>query len=135
MREILRPHVVRLVQDINGNHVIQKCLHEYSLDDSQFVYDEFLDGCYEIATHKHGCCVLQKCITKADPENKEKLINKVIELTSTFVKDPFANYVVQFLLEKKDFAINKRIADQLKGSYLELSTEKFSSNVIEKVGQ
>ena len=49
------------------------------------------------------------------------------------MKDPFANYVVQFLLEKKDFTINKRIADQLKGSYLELSTEKFSSNVIEKV--
>ena len=74
--------------------MVQKCLQCYCKQDSQFVYDEFLKGCIQIATHKHGCCVLQKCIGNADPENKAKLIDKVIECTKFFVIDPFANYVV-----------------------------------------
>lgn len=57
----------------------------------------------------------------------------MVNLTPRFVKDPFANYVVQFLLEKKDYVLNRKIALKLQGSYLGLSTEKFSSNVIEKV--
>lgn len=52
--------------------------------------------------------------------------------TRTFVKNPYGNYVVQYVLELKNVDVNKRIGENLLGSLLTLGREKFSSNVIEK---
>ncbi len=52
--------------------------------------------------------------------------------TLTFVKDPFANYVIQYILDLKDPDVCETVGQQLLGSLLSLSKEKFSSNVIEK---
>ena len=52
--------------------------------------------------------------------------------TLTFVKNPFANYVVQFVLKLKYAEINKLISEQLMSDLINLSKQKFSSNVIEK---
>jgi len=49
-----------------------------------------------------------------------------------FVRNPYGNYVVQYVLELKDLNTNKLIGERLLGSLLELGKEKFSSNVIEK---
>lgn len=56
------PIVVTLIKDINGNHVIQKCLHRFTTKHKQFIYDAVSENCIEVATHRHGCCVLQRCI-------------------------------------------------------------------------
>lgn len=88
--------------------------------------------CVEIACHKHGCCVMQKCIDGADVQQKKELTSKIAEHTQTFVRNPFGNYVVQYVLELKSVDINKQIGQRLLGSLLELGREKFSSNVIEK---
>jgi hypothetical protein len=66
----LNPSVVPLIKDLNGNHVIQKCLHRLSADHRQFIYDAITNNCIEVATHKHGCCVLQRCIDYASPSQK-----------------------------------------------------------------
>ena len=52
--------------------------------------------------------------------------------TRIFVKDPFANYVIQYVLDLKMIDVNREVGVQLLGSLLALSREKFSSNVIEK---
>lgn len=56
--------------------------------------------------------------------------------TLTFVRNPYGNYVIQYILELNDFSVNAEIAKQLAGSLIELITyeksRKFSSNVIEK---
>ena len=52
--------------------------------------------------------------------------------TLVFVKNPFANYVVQFVLKLKYSEINKIISEQLMSELINLSKQKFSSNVIEK---
>jgi len=49
------------------------------------------------------------------------------------VRDQYGNYVIQYVVDLKNMEINGRIVDRLKGSILELSNEKFSSNVVEKV--
>ena len=48
------------------------------------------------------------------------------------MRNPFGNYVVQYVLELKSVDINKQIGQRLLGSLLLLGREKFSSNVIEK---
>lgn len=62
MIQALSPNVVTLIKDINGNHVIQKCLNKLSYKDKQFIYDAVSEHCVQVATHRHGCCVLQRCI-------------------------------------------------------------------------
>lgn len=56
----------------------------------------------------------------------------IAKQTQRFVRDPFANYVIQYVLGLKMKYISKEVGAQLLGSLLELSLEKFSSNVIEK---
>ena len=121
-----------LAEDINGNHVIQKILQTWPSEHNQFIYDAMIAKCAAIACHKHGCCVMQKCVDAADPVQKKELMMKIADSTRVFVKNPFGNYVVQYVLELKVEDVNRRIGEKLLGSLLELGREKFSSNVIEK---
>jgi pumilio RNA-binding family len=57
---------------------------------------------------------------------------EIADHTRVFVKNPYGNYVVQYVLELKNVEVNKRIGKQLLGNLLILGREKFSSNVIEK---
>ena len=52
--------------------------------------------------------------------------------TKTFVKDAFANYVIQYILDLKIPDVSTIVGSELLGNLLVLSKEKFSSNVIEK---
>ena len=48
------------------------------------------------------------------------------------MKDAYANYVIQYILDMKLSDVGTIVGEQLLGSLLALSKEKFSSNVIEK---
>ena len=132
MIDILKPHVKQLVEDINGNHVIQKSLTTFIAPYNNFIFDEMIKECREISCHKHGCCVMQKCIDGATKSQQKTLIAEIISHTQEFVRNAYGNYVVQFVLDKKDVSINSEIGKQLLGSLIELGKQKFSSNVIEK---
>ena len=73
----LRGGVVALIRDLNGNHVIQRCLQRLGPEDSQFVYDAACGHTKDIATHRHGCCVLQRCVDFATPIQKQRLVKEI----------------------------------------------------------
>ena len=66
----LKSSVVELIQDLNGNHVIQRCLNRLSSQDKQFIYDAVAEHAVEVSTHRHGCCVMQRCIDSASDAQK-----------------------------------------------------------------
>ena len=68
-----------LIRDLNGNHVIQRCLQRLGPEESQFVYDAAAANTMDIATHRHGCCVLQRCIDFATPVQKRRVVDKISE--------------------------------------------------------
>jgi pumilio RNA-binding family len=109
LSDYLRPKVRELAEDINGNHVIQKILSCWTPEHNQFIYDAMINQCVEIACHKHGCCVMQKCIDGANQKQKIELTSKIAEHTQIFVRNPYGNYVVQYVLELKLVEINKLI--------------------------
>ena len=90
---VLSGSVVELIQDLNGNHVIQRCLnrltpkgiylHSYYSNnissDNQFIYDAVTSGnnCVQVATHRHGCCVLQRCIDHGSEKQKVHITCKI----------------------------------------------------------
>ena len=130
--EALRHRVVDLIQDLNGNHVIQKCLNKLSPADAQFIFDAVGGACVEVGTHRHGCCVLQRCIDHASGDQKVWLIARITDEAVTLIQDPFGNYVVQYIIDLNDHNYTEPLVAQLRGRICALSRHKFSSNVVEK---
>lgn len=128
----LQNNVITLIKDINGNHVIQKCLHTLGTKNTNFIYEAASRNVVDIATHRHGCCVLQRCIDAASTDQLNLLVDKIVENAVILVQDAFGNYVVQYVLDLNSENINARLAFIFIQSMQELSTQKFSSNVIEK---
>ncbi|KAJ9115516.1 hypothetical protein QFC22_005275 [Naganishia vaughanmartiniae] len=125
-------NVVSLIKDLNGNHVIQKCLNRLIPEDNQFIYNAVAAHCVEVATHRHGCCVLQRCIDHAADSQRVQLVTEITYHALTLVQDPFGNYVVQYVLDLNDVRFSEPLIRQFVGNVCVLSVQKFSSNVIEK---
>lgn len=123
--QALERNVVRLIQDLNGNHVIQKCLTRLNSCDTNFIYRAVSQNLVVVATHRHGCCVLQRCVDYADVLQREMLIGVITKHALQLVCDPFGNYVTQYVL-------GEQVIRQFAGHVVALSMQKFSSNVIEK---
>ncbi|CEH14061.1 Translational repressor MPT5/PUF4 and related RNA-binding proteins (Puf superfamily) [Ceraceosorus bombacis] len=128
----LTMNVVTLIKDLNGNHVIQKCLNRLGAEDDQFIYNAVAAHCVEVATHRHGCCVLQRCIDHASETQRMQLVTEITFNALTLVQDPFGNYVVQYILDLNDPRYSDAVVQQFIGNVCLLSVQKFSSNVMEK---
>lgn len=68
--DALRDSVASMVKDVNGNHVIQKCLSTFTSEQKQFIFDVIAEQCVDIATHRHGCCVMQRCFDHGSDAQK-----------------------------------------------------------------
>lgn len=130
--ESLMPHIVPLSRDLNGNHVVQRCLQRLSPEENQFVFDAASTYCIEIATHRHGCCVLQRCLDYGNSKQREQLSMRVAEMATTLSLDPFGNYVVQYVMSRGDERSIPLILDHILANIVTLSLHKFGLNVIEK---
>ncbi|KAJ3441840.1 pumilio homology domain family member [Anaeramoeba flamelloides] len=123
-------NLITLINNSNGNHVIQKCFMKFSQEKNEFIFQYIVKNCMIIAGHKHGCCVMQKYIDFAPKVYKDMLTDKIINNALELIQNPFANYVIQYMLNNDIRA--DEIIEAVKGNMLKLSIQKFSSNVIEK---
>ncbi len=85
-----------------------------------------------VGTHRHGCCVLQRCIDHASGHQKAQLISQITANAFSLVQDPFGNYVLQYIVDLAEPAFTDPLCYSFQGSIPALSKQKFSSNVIEK---
>lgn len=115
--------VVTLIKDLNGNHVIQKCLNRLGAEDNQFIYNAVAQHCVEVATHRHGCCVLQRCIDHASEAQRMQLVAEITFNALTLVQDPFGNYVVQYVLDLNDARYSDGVIRQFIGNVCLLGPE------------
>ncbi|KAL8234596.1 hypothetical protein R6Q59_020696 [Mikania micrantha] len=128
----IEPGFLDLIKDLNGNHVIQRCLQCLSNEDNKFIFEAAAKFCVEIATHQHGCCVLQRCINYSTGENRENLVSEISKYGILLAQDAFGNYAVQYILELQIPSAVSKLTSQFKGNYVHLATQKFSSHVVEK---
>lgn len=132
-----RGNLVRMIQDLNSNHVVQRCIRTFQSPGNQFIYDELTEdeNMVRVATHRHSCCVIQRCIDLGTPAQKRQIVDSVVRHVATFVEDQYGNYVVQYVVGLNIAGVSRRIATLLRGRFAELSMQKFSSNVVEKLMQ
>ena len=118
------------------------------------VYGVIAAKCLDVCRNRQGCCTIQRCIVGAPEPYKQQMIDVVLANALKLVQDPFGNYVIQFLLDgpavgtaadgsplpasggkggkKAPSRFTNLIIRQLLHHIPTLSTNKFSSNVIEK---
>ncbi|OLY80658.1 Pumilio domain-containing protein [Smittium mucronatum] len=130
--ENLKPCLIGLIKDLNGNHVVQKVLSSFKPDECQFIYDSVSTNFLLIAGHRHGCCVLQRCIDRSSQSQLDTLISNVLKNILVLVKDPFGNYVIQYILNMKDLGFLNSAISLFSPYFISLSKHKFGSNVVEK---
>jgi len=129
---LFQPFIILLIKDNNGNHIIQNFFLKIK-ENNQFLFDVFIEKYLIICLDKHGCVLMQKCIECANDENRKKLLNLIIRCTSQLIIDMYGNFVIQFIVSLKNFEINLFITNCIIPNILNLSKQKFSSNVIEKI--
>ncbi|KAG5631253.1 hypothetical protein H5410_002970 [Solanum commersonii] len=128
----LKPGLVNLIKDMNGNHVAQRCLQYLTPEYREFLFEAAITNCVKLATDRHGCCVLQKCLSQSDGGQRHRLIYEITSNALVLSQDPFGNYVVQYIFDIRLPWATTNIFDQLRGKFGDLSMQKYSSNVVEK---
>lgn len=135
--EIIKKNIETYVDDLcidpHGNHVLQLCMDKFPSSLSQFIFDDIQKNILDISSTKYGCYVVQKCYEKGDDERKKAISDVIIESSAKIVTNPFGNYALQFIIEKGPIEYSKRVFSLIKGNIVELSMQKYSSNVLEKL--
>lgn len=95
--------MVDLTKNMHGNHVIQAFLMIFKASNSpeeqdltgseltsqytQFIFDACIKNCVDIGMHKHGCCVMQRCLEKGTRAQKLELANYIIQFMDYLIED------------------------------------------------
>lgn len=101
--------------------------------DCPFIFSLLTAHCVEIATTQQGCIVMQRAMDTSTGHVRNELFDAIYQHLTRFAMDPFANYVVQHLLEVGDKSTNTMyFREAFLPHAVELSCNKFASNVMEK---
>ncbi|KAG6532863.1 putative pumilio homolog 8, chloroplastic [Zingiber officinale] len=123
---------LELAKDSNGNRVIHSLLTCLPPAYKEFIFSATARHCVLMAMHQHGCCLLQRCLEHSGGAHRVNITMQIVDHAFSLALDPFGNYAIQYVLKKRSPIVNSRLVSQFSGYYITLSTQKFSSNVVEK---
>ncbi|XP_058099325.1 pumilio homolog 2-like isoform X2 [Magnolia sinica] len=133
MVQELDGHVMRCVRDQNGNHVIQKCIECIPQDAIHFIISSFYDQVVTLSTHPYGCRVIQRVLEHCDdPKTQRIMMDEILQCVCMLAQDQYGNYVIQHVLERGKSHERSSIIKKLAGQIVQMSQQKFASNVVEK---
>lgn len=102
--EGFRGNVRRLMDDFNGNYVIQKSLEVMSGSSKpiKFILDELAPSIQEwsrLVKHKFGCRVAQRVVEHCKDETRQPIVDVIEAEAAECVTHGYANYVMQSILQ------------------------------------
>ena len=129
---LLTPNLKDFVVDQNASHIIIKYVNMLQAPKNDFIIKFLLDNAFDLATKKHSCCVLQKCIEYSNEKQKLDFLKIISSKSYGLFNDQYGNYVVQYCINLCNYEINKVFVDNFLSGVMKFSTQKYSSNIIEK---
>lgn len=110
-----------LVEDQYGNYVVQHIIEHGNPEDKNKIIDLVRNSVLTFSRHKFASNVVEKCILHGSAEQKKKLIDVVLTPKedgtlpiSVMMKDQFANYVIQKLLDTTTGEEHDRLAGSIR---------------------
>ena len=127
----IKPYIIPLLKELNGTHIINKFVNDHP-ECADEINRNIVENCSLLATHRHGCCILQKMLEGPNKKLRNSLINTLIENCFVLIIDQFGNYVIQSILLLNDNKFSSAIAMKICDNVPYYSKHRYSSNVIEK---
>jgi len=132
LTDALKPSAARLCIDSHGNHAIQRILLKLPYQYTQFIFEAVAVSVEDVARHRHGCCVIQRCLDSRHSTARSNLVERIVEKSLELMQDAYGNYVVQYVLDVCGDDEVHAICESVIGKVCVLAIQKFSSNVMEK---
>jgi hypothetical protein len=99
---------------------------------AKFIFDAVAASVGDVARHRHGCCVIQRCLDSPPSEARAHLVRRIVEKSLELMQDAYGNYVVQYVLDVCSDEDVHAVCESVAGKVNLLAIQKFSSNVMEK---
>ncbi|XP_014637708.1 PREDICTED: pumilio homolog 2 isoform X7 [Ceratotherium simum simum] len=138
--EELHQHTEQLVQDQYGNYVIQHVLEHGRPEDKSKIVSEIRGKVLALSQHKFASNVVEKCVTHASRAERALLIDEVCcqndgphSALYTMMKDQYANYVVQKMIDMAEPAQRKIIMHKIRPHITTLRKYTYGKHILAKL--
>lgn len=130
--EELKPDVMRIVKDQNGNHVIQKVIETLPRLCIPFMMDAFRGEFNSLAKHNYACRVIQRMLERGTEAERQTIMADLRVCTAQLMTDQYGNYVIQHIISQGEPEDRSVMIQHVLDRLLFLSKHKYASNVVEK---
>ncbi|XP_077151684.1 pumilio homolog 1 isoform X6 [Ranitomeya variabilis] len=138
--EELHQHTEQLVQDQYGNYVIQHVLEHGRPEDKSKIVAEIRGNVLVLSQHKFASNVVEKCVTHASRTERAMLIDEVCSMNDgphsalyTMMKDQYANYVVQKMIDVAEPAQRKIVMHKIRPHIATLRKYTYGKHILAKL--
>ncbi|XP_032159299.1 pumilio homolog 1 isoform X9 [Mustela lutreola] len=138
--EELHQHTEQLVQDQYGNYVIQHVLEHGRPEDKSKIVAEIRGNVLVLSQHKFASNVVEKCVTHASRTERAVLIDEVCTMNDgphsalyTMMKDQYANYVVQKMIDVAEPAQRKIVMHKIRPHIATLRKYTYGKHILAKL--
>ncbi|CAN0837562.1 Pumilio homolog 1 [Linum grandiflorum] len=138
MDEILRS-VCMLAQDQYGNYVVQHVLEHGKPHERECIIKKLTGQIVQMSQQKFASNVIEKCLTFGTAAERQALVDEMLGTTDeneplqAMMKDQFANYVVQKVLETCDDQQLELILNRIKVHLNALKKYTYGKHIVARV--
>ncbi|XP_070209150.1 pumilio homolog 2-like [Littorina saxatilis] len=136
----LHEQTERLVQDQYGNYVIQHVLEHGRPDDKSRIVACITGKVLVYSQHKFASNVVEKCVSHSSRQEKAMLIEEVLQMNDghhsalyTMMKDQFANYVVQKMIDVAEPQQRKMLMYKIRPHMATLRKYTYGKHILAKL--
>nr|XP_036866362.1 pumilio homolog 1 isoform X8 [Manis javanica] len=127
-------------QDQYGNYVIQHVLEHGRPEDKSKIVAEIRGNVLVLSQHKFASNVVEKCVTHASRTERAVLIDEVCTMNDgphsalyTMMKDQYANYVVQKMIDVAEPAQRKIVMHKIRPHIATLRKYTYGKHILAKL--
>lgn len=152
LKELLRS-TSDLVQDQYGNYVVQHILEHGKREDKEEIMKHLKDKILPLSQHKFASNVIEKCVMYGSFEDRQMIIDEIVanEMKSIanvstdtssppklsaleiMMKDQYANYVIQKILDVCDFKQKELLISKIKPHIPTLRKYTYGKHIISRM--
>ena len=129
----LHGKILDLCKNTQGVHVIEKIIICFNEDIIKEIYDVIIENFYQLAINQNGLFVCKKIIYQCKKEENLIRIRDILSKESlNLIYNQYGNYTIQVAVETWNKEFFEPIIENFYNNFVQLSCQKYSSNVIEK---